>query len=111
MEKDKKEELKKIALGIYKGLIFTDMHCDSAEEVTKVFMPIALGDDNSIIKGIDSGEIAMIYEYMEKAGRWAINGKPMFVSCNYLNKEEKDIVMDYLKKLDEAEKSVLNGES
>lgn len=110
MDENRKKELKKVALGIYKGHIFTDMHCDSPEEVFKLFMLMSLTEDDSIIKGIKSGKISMVYEYMDKSLRWAINGKPMFLSCKFLNKEEKSLVMNYIEKLEEAEENVLEGD-
>lgn len=76
------EQLRQLCIDIYGGLVFTDRHCHSAQEVGMVFMPIGLGGLNP------EDEPEMIYEYMDKAGPRSVNGMPMFMSANVMNRAD-----------------------
>lgn len=98
------EELKEIAVGIRNGTIFTDRNIRDVQILGIVFMPLMFMSADQESKMEDIG---MVYEYMEKASSRGINGYPIFMSMSLLTKDETNIVLDYYKKLEEAEKSIV----
>lgn len=104
------EEIRSLALDLYKGNIFTDRHIAHTEMdrmLGMVFMPLALGATSDCSKEyIES--IGLVYEYYSKAGPTCINGYPTFFSCALLNKEDAAKLFDYAleisKKLEDFEK-------
>ena len=90
------EEIKKLADDMYRGLVFTDRHIQNPDDISRVFMPLALLEKEQIeeLKVKDPG---MVYEYMDKAGPMAIDGMPMFCSFRFLNQEdEKKVYEKYI---------------
>jgi hypothetical protein len=85
MKRKTDEELKRIAIDLYDGKIFSDRHFRSPEEAQSffglVFMVFSL--TNMKLKNI-----AFVYEYFSAAGPRGINGYPIFTSCRYLNKSD-----------------------
>ena len=83
------EELKRIAVDLYDGKIFSDRHFRSLEEthslISLVFLPLVFGALKSKEQFADLG---LVYEYFDKAGPRAMNGYPMFTSCCFLDKVE-----------------------
>jgi hypothetical protein len=97
------QELQEIALGIHKGLIFTDRHVRIWQELTIVFMPLLFMMEDQTDK---LGDVGMVYEYIEKAGSRGINGYPCFMSMRTITQEEAKQVVAYVEKYREAEASV-----
>jgi hypothetical protein len=94
-------ELKEIAMGIYKGEIWTDRHCNSARDVFSCFMVLGLGG-KKVAEQMESRKIGLVYEYMSKAGPRAINGMPCFFSCQMLTQNETNEMFIYYKKIKNA---------
>lgn len=99
------EELKKIATDLYKGVLFTDRHVTDKRLFSNVFMPFVFMDEKQIDglkKDIDNGKIDLIFESMDKAGPRTINGMPIFMSFQTLDKEETKKVFEYYKKIKDS---------
>jgi hypothetical protein len=45
--------------------------------------------------------IGLIYEYISNAGPMGINGKPIFMSCRFLTKEDTTKMFEYFDKYKE----------
>ncbi len=95
------EEIKKLSDDMYRGLVFTDRHIQDPNDVSRVFMPLALLEKEQIeeLKVKDPG---MIYEYIDKAGPRSINGMPMFFSFRFLSQEDAKKVMEKYLQIKEA---------
>lgn len=110
MTKDRTpEELKKLALDIHKGQVFTDRHIDPVQLKSllhMIFLPLALMDKETHANLAASGP-GLIYEYRHKAGPTAINGYPQFFSFGYLSNAEAEAVFKIIRKLEAAEKAAL----
>lgn len=95
------EEIKKLADDMYRGLVFTDRHIQNHDDVSRVFIPLALLEKEQIEK-LKVEDPGMIYEYMDKAGPMAIDGMPMFWSFRFLNQEDAKKVMEKYFQIKEA---------
>jgi len=86
-----RDELKKLAIDVVDGKVFTDRHLVEHQKhmIGQVFMPIGLGAFSKKTKE-EIYEIGMVYEYYSKAGPSTVNGLPVFFSLVVLNKEETD---------------------
>lgn len=83
-------ELKQLAADIYENKVFTDRHVhkEHSHILSMVFIPLIL---KTYEVEVEQGkEISLIYEYMDKAGPRAINGYPIFLSVNFLTREEHE---------------------
>lgn len=118
------EELKNIAKDMYHNVIFTNMHIRPNDQhlTMSVFMAFALmgpgmhsdGEREGAIDNILEEEhyqkwlenIGMIYEFMEKASPRGINGYPIFMSVNMLNKKDTEKVLDFYNKYSELQKKL-----
>jgi hypothetical protein len=47
------------------------------------------------------------FEYLDKAGPMAINGQPMFMSCQFVDREEAVIINENITQLKEARENYL----
>lgn len=100
------EELKKIAVDLHSGLIFSDRHCNNPSDVTMVFMILHFMDKEQIEK-FKKDKPAMIYEYLSEAvPRICFNGMPSFFSMRIMNKTDFDVMWVYYEKLVEAVKNL-----
>lgn len=97
------EELRQLCIDIYGGLVFTDRHCNSPQDVGMVFMPIGLGGLTA------EAEPEMIYEYLDKAGPRSVNGMPMFMSANILNLADFQAWLPMYEKYVEQQEEFLHG--
>lgn len=103
------EELKEMAKDLHAGRIFTDRHLPEGEKASLVFMVLALMDSKQLDefkKNVDEEKIFMVYEYMEKAGPRTINGMPMFMSFQSLNKPDTEKMLEYFHKIEDAMKAL-----
>lgn len=95
------KELKQLAVDISDGLVFTDRHFSEIQladgEVKRVFLPIMLGKGYTP-EQVESGEVAMIYEYMSKSGKSmnSDSGLPSFMSYEILNQAEVSKLSEYI---------------
>ncbi len=85
------EEKKNLVKALLGNNVFTDRHFRNEDEAKRllplVFMPVALGAfsmwPEEVLK-----DIGLIYQYMDKAGQRAINGYPMFMAFEVLNRAD-----------------------
>jgi hypothetical protein len=98
------EELKKIARDLYDGKIFTDRHLQSLDELRMVFMVLAFMDQTEI-KQMEENKVDMVFEYLDKAGPRAVNGKPCFFSCQTATQDEVAKINTYYKAIKAADDS------
>jgi len=99
----KEEDLKQLALDMHKGLVFTDTQIQQpADMLVAVFMPLAFISINK--KWVD--QVGLIYEYLDKAGPRSINGMPTFMSMRIVPRADLPVLIEYVKKYEEAEKAV-----
>lgn len=97
-----KEDLKKLALDMHKGLIFADTQIQQPNMLVMVFMPLALMPINK--KWVD--QVGLIYEYLDKAGPRSVNGMPTFMSMRIVPRADLPMLIEYVKKYEKAEKAV-----
>ena len=95
------EEIKKLADDMYRGLVFTDRHIQNPDDISRVFIPLALLEKEQI-EELKVESPGMIYEYMDQAGPMAINGMPMFCSFRFLSQEDAKKVMGKYLQIKEA---------
>ena len=84
------EVLEKLAWDTVENKVFHSMyHMPGARpnEMGMTFMVLMFADQ-AYIDWMKESHIEDLYEYMDKAGPGAINGNPIFFSCNVLNKED-----------------------
>jgi hypothetical protein len=108
-DKFTEEELGKIAVDLYKGLIFSSQDkrlVDKPEAIATVFLPLIFFKPEDRDKFF-AQKPTMIFEYLDKAGPRIINGLPGFFSFQWLDEEEATRVLKIYTKLKEAEKKVL----
>lgn len=99
------DELKNIAKDLVEGKIFTDRHIQDPKDVMLVFEVLAFLTDEQnkdFQEAIKSGEIALIYEYMDKAAPRSVNGMPIFFSCRTLTKDETEKVFEIAEDIKKA---------
>lgn len=95
------EELKEIAKDLHAGKIFSDRHCQSIEELRGSFMILFfMGPEET--KDLEKKEIDFIFEYLEKAERRSVNGRPIFLSMQCLTKVEAAKMFEYYEKIKAA---------
>jgi len=82
------KEIKEIALGIYKGIIFTSNQIKDNSSIGMVFSAFLLSPPE-YKKWLEENKISMLYEHLDKAGPRSINGYPMFISHGHLNNEDE----------------------
>lgn len=97
------EELKDIALKIFKNEIFTSLqvHEGDSNLLGSIFMPVLLGDEPLEIY-IKRNNFYAVFAYMSNCMPRFVNGYPMFSACSFLTKEETRIVMEKYEKIKEA---------
>jgi hypothetical protein len=99
------EEIKKLAEDMYKGFVFTDRHLNSVDELSMVFLPLALAG-KELIGELQKMPTGMIYEYIDKAGPMGVNGMPVFTSFRVASVEDTKKIFDRYNKIKEAVASV-----
>lgn len=102
------EEINTLARDLFHGKIFTSNHCRDPEDLKHVFMIIALGAFADYKKeSLD--KVGMVYEYLDKAGPRSVNGYPMFMSMQLLNRSDTTKVFDKYNRLKAAEEAALRA--
>lgn len=105
-----KEELYDLAVQCVAGAVWFSQQVP-ANLVSSVFMPLLFLDDASredFQKRIESGEVAEIYEHLDKAGPRSINGYPIFMSMQTISTNDLATLSDMIKKLDKTREEVFN---
>lgn len=97
------EQIKEIALQLYRGEIFTSNHSavQSSEALAGVFMILQMGAFKDWTQQ-EVDEIGMLYEHMDKAMPRSMNGLPMFMSVRFLDKKDAEAVLEIYKKIKEG---------
>lgn len=83
-------ELRQLAMDTAQGKVFTDRHGDNAIDAFRVVFMLGLGGHRP--KYLD--QWGMIYEYIDKAGPRAINGRPSFFSFRILHADDLPHFLD-----------------
>ena len=96
--KKTEEELRKLAMDVMGGSVFTDRHCKQADDINHVFLLIGLGG-LEVLDYLASFENVMVYEYLEKAGPRSVNGMPSFLSYQLIVNEDVDRFVEIMKEL------------
>lgn len=102
------EELRKIAMDIGEGRIFSDRHLRSSNDIKSVFMVLNLMDKDTLEKFLKD-EPAFIYEYLDKASERMCNGMPSFLSLQYLNKVETKRMLELFNEYKKTKESFLKA--
>ncbi len=100
------DELNVIAFGIVNRSIFTDRDIEVGDRrmMSSVFMPLAFVNEEHIEK---LAEVGMIFEHISRASSRSINGYPMFMSMQALNKADTATVCAKVVKICEAQAEAL----
>lgn len=104
------EEIKKLALEMFRGNIVTDRHITQSGQdpsiLITLFLPLALGGPD-LGKWMEENEIDLIYGKMsETIGDRSLNGWPMFTMAHLLNKNDAQRLFERYEKIQEAMKSI-----
>lgn len=101
------ETLKEIALGLYKGEIFTSMQVPEHEThlLPVIFMPL-MAMSTEDLKSREEVPYVVFSHMKHTLGSRGINGFPIFSACEFLTKEEFDIVAKYHKEITEKVKAI-----
>ena len=98
----RKNELRKLAIDIYKGQIFGTWQIKNPNNVGAIFMCV-LFMDKKMVKKLETQNIVHFCEYLSKAGPMAVNGMPTFCSMQTISRTEWDIIVPIIEKLQKAE--------
>ena len=100
----KEEELKKLAVDIVNGKVFTSLHLegDDMNLLGHIFTPCLFG----ALEEIDTSNLGLIYEYLDKAGPRSINGYPTFFSMKILSMADNEKLFEYMNKYRELMKKL-----
>lgn len=96
------DEIKRVAHGLVAGHIFTASMCPP-EMIGHIFMVAMLGG----LSEYDAADIAMLYEWLDKAGERGINGYPVFMSCGVVCHEDWDRIVERAEKIANAVEEAL----
>lgn len=100
------EELKQIALDLFKGSIFSDRHLiNEPNMLTSVFMILPMLDKEKL-EELKNNDVHFIFEYLNKALPRSINGCPAFMSAQYLNKDDTEKMFKYYREIERKVESV-----
>lgn len=77
------EEKREIAVGIYRGEIFTSAHVPKHDQhfIPDIFLCLHLLDEASLAE-LKQRDIGVLWEYRAKASPTGFNGYPVFLSLN-----------------------------
>lgn len=94
------DKLKEFVLGLCDGKVFTSEHCNSPDDIRRVFMVVGLGGLSNIPQE-QLQNVGILWEWLDKAGPRSINGMPMFLSVRLMHKEDwARAVVAYKKEMD-----------
>jgi len=93
------KELKELAVGCYRGDVFTSFQVHNSQDLGMVFMPLMLMSP-VMKKDIVEDKPHMYYSWMKDAFPTGVNGYPCFGSVAHLNKRDSDKFMKYYKEIE-----------
>lgn len=82
-------ELRQLALDVADGKVYTDRHGEDAIESFRMLFALMSGRPKHL------EQWGMVYEYLDKAGSRAINGRPSFFSCKILHVDDVPLFLDF----------------
>ncbi len=94
-------EIKKLAQDMYLGLVFTDRNIMNKDDVPRVFMPLALMEEE-LAEELRKKSPGMLYEYLDKASPLAMDGMPIFFSFKMVSSEDSKKVLEKYNNIIEA---------
>ena len=102
-------ELFEIAEDIRHGSIFTDRHLSPDDEfmVPSIFMPFTFMSQEQR-EGFLAMDPRLIFEHLDRAQQRTVNGFPVFMSYQFLNREELDKVVLYMDGMASYEEAVVS---
>jgi hypothetical protein len=102
------EQIREIALGIFKGNLFTNLHI--REHDLKMMMPMIfvglLFMDEEQHKAFVAEKPYLFYGDLKDTFSRSVNGYPMFTQWGYTNREDGEKIMAKLKEIRAAVESV-----
>lgn len=102
------EEVKELAMRMYRGDVFTSDMINPVEfdqVLTMIFMPlIFMGKEH--IEQCKAQEVTMFWAEMKDAGPRAINGYPIFTSCSFVKKQDHQRVIDKYRQIQDTMKNL-----
>jgi|APSaa5957512535_1039671.scaffolds.fasta_scaffold158137_3 hypothetical protein len=106
------KELRELAFYIFENKVFGTWSFHSDAEMNNlmgmVFMPILFMPLDEREKLVE--EVIHIYEFYDQAGPRSINGKPIFMSCRFITKEEWPKITKYVDELIKQRKEFMGEE-
>lgn len=108
--KEQKKKLNKLALDTFRGEVFYSQQIEDKSLINVVFAALQfLNEEQAALLSvrIDSGDVAVFYEYYSYSGSISVIGYPMFFSHKTLNRDELIYVFDRLKALAESTEKIL----
>jgi hypothetical protein len=100
-------ELRQLALDCVAGKVFGSWQLSDPDLLPVVFPILALMDESSL-KHVRAA--AHVYEYLDKAGPWAVNGLPSFLSARLLSADEWATMSGYARELLAQREAFLKGD-
>lgn len=98
-------DLNRIATDVWKGLIYTTSGLEPDE--IKSSFPVLMFMDEKQASDLVARNPHVLYEYLDKAARLSVNGRPIFFSFASLSLEQWTAVMEKVKALRALESSAL----
>jgi hypothetical protein len=99
------DELKKIAMGLLAGTLFSSDSIREHGNIGLVFMTLAMASP-SLLHYAKLHNITFVYEWLSEAGPRSINGMPSFFSHKWLTNEQHKQMYEILDKITLALKAV-----
>lgn len=102
------EEIKQLAIDINEGRVYTsEFHGESAIEafmVWRLWIDQAIHETDVTPEQLKEygAKMGMLYEYLDQAAPMSINGRPSFLSYKILPKENMELLLECLQKLEKA---------
>ncbi len=93
------KELKELAVGCYRGDVFTSFQVHNQQDIGMVFMPLMMMDPRQR-KDMAEDKPYMYYSYMKDAFPTGVNGYPCFGSVAHLNKADAKKFWTYYKRIE-----------
>ena len=100
------KEINELAQAIDQGRVFTSAQVNRSEDVSMVFMALALAGPE-FSKWAKENDISVVYEFLDKAGPRSINGYPCFFSFRCVSKDDWAKVLALLQKMETVRKAVM----
>lgn len=98
------EGIKKLAVDINAGRVFTSQHC-KRNEVRRVF-PVLMFSERKELDRMVKDNIVVVYEYLDQAAPMSANGLPIFFGARLLDKQDWKRLVACIKALKAAVKNV-----